>query len=399
MTAAARLSAALLAVGLCACESYAWVGSDCAHEQCAAGGDDGMPGEDVTLPSGPPTIGEIDQLDLLLVIDNSMTMMEEQQAFASVLPRLIERLASGNLDNDRNEMPEFHAVQDIQLGVVSTDLGLGGVSDVDRCFGVGNDGELTGGCGGVRPFASSSDAGTIGALAMDAVCRVQLGTEGCGFEQPLEAALRALAPAPQGHGDDLNEGFLREDSLLVVLQLTDEEDCSMRDTRIITPARALPVDDPLAAQGLNVRCTNNPEALYPTNRYVDGLRALRPGAEDRVMFFAIAGVPPEMVSADVVRPGMLEDADERERFYSSILDAPAMRESIDDRGTPDPDDDAVNPVCDGENGAAFPARRLVQVARGFGMNGLVQSICERELSRAIDIILRSIARRLGTVGI
>ena len=45
------------------------------------------------------------------------------------LPVLIERLATGNSDDDRNKLPEFHAVTDIHVGVVSTDLGLGGVAD------------------------------------------------------------------------------------------------------------------------------------------------------------------------------------------------------------------------------------------------------------------------------
>jgi hypothetical protein len=246
---------------------------------------------------------------------------------------------------------------------------------------------------------SLAELRTVGGLAMNVACGVQLGDVGCSFEQPLEAALRALAPAPEGRGGDVNRGFLRDDSLLVVLQLTDEDDCSLQDPRIATPQSALPQDHPFAAQGLDVRCIRNPEGLYPTGRYIDGLKALRPGAEDRVMFFAIAGVPPATVGDEALRPGTLEDPDARGRFYDAILNAPSMLDAIDEGSASSPDDDAVVPVCDGENGPARPARRLVEVARGFGMNGLVQSICERDLSRAIDVILRSIARRLGPAAI
>ncbi len=404
MIAAARLAPALLATVLlaaclCACETYADIGSDCG-EICA---DDiaGRNRDDVTLPAGPLPSGEIDQLDLLLVVDDSGGMLEEQQAFAKTLPHLFEVLTTGDLDDDRAKAPEFHPVADIQVGVVSTNLGLGGVPDVSNCLGLGDDAELTS-CDPSVPFVrftrdggpGALDGGP-GALATSVGCGVQLGDLGCVFEQPLEAGLRALAPAPDGHGEGINRGFLREDSLLVVLQLSDEDDCSLLDPRIATPPAALPPGDPLAAQGLDVRCIRNPDGLYPISRYIDGLKALRPGAEDRVMFFAIAGVPAEMVGADALRPGTLEDADARGRFYDAILNAPAMLGAIDERSANSPDDDAVVPVCDGENGPARPARRLVEVARGFGMNGLVQSICEPDLSRPIDAILRSIARRLG----
>jgi hypothetical protein len=394
--AAARLASALLAACVCACESRADIGSDCG--EICADDLDGRNGDDVTLPAGRLPSGEIDRLDLLLVVDDSGGMLEEQQAFANTLPHLFEVLSTGDLDDDREDTPEFHPVADIQVGVVSTNLGLGGVPDVSNCLGLGDDAELTS-CDPSVPFARFSPDGDPGALAMNVACGVQLGDLGCAFEQPLEAALRALGSAPDGHGAGINQGFLRDDSLLVVLQLSDEDDCSLLDPRIATPPAALPPGDPLASQGLDVRCIRNPDGLYPISRYIDGLKALRPGAEDRAMFFAIAGVPAEMVGADALRPGTLEDADARGRFYDAILNAPAMLGAVDERSASSPDDDAVVAVCDGENGPARPARRLVEVARGFGMNGLVQSICERDLSRAIDVILRSIARRLGTAEI
>jgi hypothetical protein len=401
MRRAARQLAALAAAGLYACQPSVQIGSDCDRQDCGLGLA-GMNGEDSQLPGERTPSGAIDQLDLLLVIDNSTTMMEEQAAFADALPILIERLVSGDTDRTAKaeDEPEFRPVKDIHVGVVSTDLGLEGISDIDRCFGAGDDGQLMPcGAGDTGAFSSFGEKGTVSALAMDAVCRSQIGTQGCSFEQPLEAAFRALAPAPEGHRDDLNQGFLRPESLLVVVLLTDEEDCSLQDTRIITPAPYLDPADPLTAQGLNTRCSQNPDALFPIGRYVEGLRKLRPGADDRVMFFAIAGVPVEMVNAAALAQVKLEDPARREQFYTSILNAPGMRESVDDQGTPTPDDDAIAPVCDSEFGTAAPAPRLVQVARGFGMNGLVQSICERDLSRPINAILRSIGRRLGAKGI
>jgi len=52
-------------------------------------------------------------------------------------------------------------------------------------------------------------------------CLSTVGGQGCFFEQPLEAAKRALDPAL-----GLNPGFLRDDALLSVIIITDEDDCS-----------------------------------------------------------------------------------------------------------------------------------------------------------------------------
>ena len=72
-----------------------------------------------------------------------------------------------------------------------------------------------------------------------------LTATGCGYEQPLEAALKALWPATdtsveflygEGHGAGTNAGFLRDDSLLIVVVITDEDDCSAEESAAV-PAR------------------------------------------------------------------------------------------------------------------------------------------------------------------
>ena len=62
-----------------------------------------------------------------------------------------------------------------------------------------------------------------GTLAEKLGCMVQLGVDGCGYEQPLvsmEAALAQPAINPE------NWDFLRTGALLAVVILTDEDDCS-----------------------------------------------------------------------------------------------------------------------------------------------------------------------------
>jgi len=58
-------------------------------------------------------------------------------------------------------------------------------------------------------------------------CMTAVGDQGCGFEQTLESLRVALlSPA--------NAGFLRDDALLVIAILTDEDDCSTDDDELFT---------------------------------------------------------------------------------------------------------------------------------------------------------------------
>jgi hypothetical protein len=54
-------------------------------------------------------------------------------------------------------------------------------------------------------------------------CAAQVGIQGDGDEKPFDATRAALSPAMNGAGG-CNEGFLREDALLVLVIITDEED-------------------------------------------------------------------------------------------------------------------------------------------------------------------------------
>jgi hypothetical protein len=313
---------------------------------------------------------------------------------------------------------------------VSSDMGLLGISDIEKCEGLGDDGLLqhtanftVGGCqGSYPPFLSYvSGVDDPEQTARDFACIATLGTDGCGFEQQLESTLKALWPRTDidpktgrafqpnrirfigdatgfgqtGHGDSENLGFLRNDpaqglSLIALVMVTDEEDCSSADTSHFTPMHYLQPDDPLAQQGLNVRCFHNKQNLFPIDRYVRGFRALRPGNEALVMFAVIAGVPEDLVGRDAVD---YEDAAARESFYTRILDDDRMQEVIDPHGMPMAEN--LRPSCRTENGIAYPPRRLVSVAREFGENGLVQSICGGDFGAATDALLARLGSRLS----
>ncbi|MDD9966831.1 MAG: hypothetical protein OXR73_11435 [Myxococcales bacterium] len=134
--------------------------------------------------SGAGKSGVIDKLDLLLVVDDSNSMQEEQEALRQALPALLERLTSG-IDRDGQSSP---AAQDLHLAVVSTDMGLPSVEGVKGCVGLGRDGVLVDtpsasleACGGQsypESFLSfEADAGNTEDVAHELGCLASLGTD------------------------------------------------------------------------------------------------------------------------------------------------------------------------------------------------------------------------------
>jgi hypothetical protein len=375
----------------------------------------------------------VDKVDLLFVVDNSNSMKEEQDALKQQFPTLIKTLTSGQ----RADGTVFPAVKSLHLGVVSTDMGLIGVPGIAQCDpNRGDDGILqhAGGAPGCKmayPSFLTFELATSNPdeVAQDFGCIATLGTGGCGFEQPLEAGLKALWPRQYvdaagnayaknpisflatstdgtfGHGDVAmtqggNAGFLRSDtktgvSLIAVVVVTDEEDCSSIDTSHFTTDR----NNPISQEPLNLRCFNHKENLFKVDRYIEGFKALRPGKDNLVVFAAITGVPTDLVdAAQRERFGNLEDEASREAYYDTLLNDPRMQETPD--GNTDRNKANLKPSCFGETAtgapaAAYPPVRIVQVARAFGKNGLIQSICQKDFGPAMDAIIRLITDNLS----
>ena len=133
-------------------------------------------------------------IDVLFVIDNSLSMAEEQQTLIENFPKMIEALT-----------PADGIVPDLHIGVVSTDVGVG-MHGARHCDATGDEGRLQNRRRRVDCNAPSDPfikdyAGTRrerltnyeGAdLSATFACIAELGTDGCGFEQPLESMRRAL---------------------------------------------------------------------------------------------------------------------------------------------------------------------------------------------------------------
>ena len=350
------------------------------------------------------------RVDLLFVVDNSGSMQQEQDALAKEFPRMLRKLTTG--DHNEDGVPELPPVTDLHLGVVSTNLG--GAFDVTGCTDQGDNGLLshsaiTDGCKADYPtFLTYRSGDDANAVATDFGCLAVLGTAGCGYEQPLESALKALWPSSDptfsfvaqsyadtvGQADRGNAGFVRntDDSpaTLAIVVVSDEDDCSASDPVIWTPPTYLDPDggSPLLGQPVNLRCFLNPASLYPVDRYLNGFRALHAADGVRVLFAAIVGVPVDLVDQPAMAAVDFNDTAQREAYYQRILDDSRMIETPD--SAQDPGNPVLKPSCESVHGKATPPRRIVELARSFGPAGLVQSICGDNFGAPIDIVVRTV---------
>ena len=332
----------------------------------------------------------VDKIDLLFMIDNSISMSDKQAILRAAVPDLVNRLVNpicvdaqgnqfaappeGSTTCPDGTSQEFNPIKDINIGIVSSSLGDVGANvacpadmsfakykpdQVDmahlvgsltrgRNTGANNQGFLEWRAGGPNP----TDLSTFNLNFQRQVTSV--GENGCGWEASLESWYRFLVdPVPyqklarvQCRGssstaqncvqpstgpdnrillDDTllaqRDAFLRDDSLVAIIMLTDENDCSaqvgnqtwvvfnIEDTRPmfkgsskcaddpndkccyscpLTPPAGCAVDPacqsdaqnanrlPPEQDGQNLRCYQQKrrfgvDFLYPTQRYVNAL--------------------------------------------------------------------------------------------------------------------------------
>jgi hypothetical protein len=221
------------------------------------------------------------KVDLLLTIDNSISMAEKQKLFAKTLPELLTRLVNPFCTDERGKLVgrvgspndacpvgsqrEFAPLRDLHVGVITTSLGSHGSSgEFDVCNSPSDDdhAHLVGlqrpnlpsyeGRGFLKwdPDGRATPPGASDVVSFAQSLEtmiVSAGEFGCGFEAPLEAIYRFLIdPEPSlsleldanqrtkrvGIDQELlkqRADFLRPDSSVAVLLLTDENDCSVQD--------------------------------------------------------------------------------------------------------------------------------------------------------------------------
>lgn len=180
------------------------------------GSDDGPLKFDVNAM--PDIFVEIEEgctkVDFLFIIDNSGSMNDEQANLVGSFPGFIAGIQSS-----------LEQVDEYQVGVVTTDdYGPNGPG----CSVFGGLVIETGGnfssnavCG---PYAAGRNYMTeADDLNQSFACAAQVGTSGSGTERPMDALVSVVNRDHGGVGQ-CNEGFLRDDALLVIVIITDEWD-------------------------------------------------------------------------------------------------------------------------------------------------------------------------------
>lgn len=243
------------------------------------------------------------QLDLLLVVDTSPSMADEQANLERNLWRMAEVLQS-----TAGGLPDVH------IAVISADMGTGSAA-VAGCTATGDDGRflapldcpgpdgaflvdesLVDGSGRVRNYE--------GSLGETLTCMALRGTGGCRFSQPLAAIRRALDGTHPEHA-----GFLRPDAYLGIVLITDEDDCSA------TSSVPFVGGDVFRCAELGVSCDGGPVGREPAEYtscepYAGSylldpadiaawLRSVKGGDPNRVLLAGVFGNPrPFAVGAD-----------------------------------------------------------------------------------------------------
>jgi hypothetical protein len=173
-----------------------------------------------------------DKMDILFVIDDSGSMAEEQTNLASNFPTFIEVL-----EDYGTSLGGFF---EYRVGVTTTGVTRDFLMQLPPPYppmnqsSTGPDGELLGQeeCDlGDYPWADGPgvDPATFSCMAVR-------GTSGSGTEMPFAAFWQALHWDWQSAPGGPNEGFYRqtENSLLVVVVITDEDDCSIQNGGTMT---------------------------------------------------------------------------------------------------------------------------------------------------------------------
>jgi hypothetical protein len=352
--------------------------------------------------------------DILFMIDDSSSMEGAQTNLRANMASFMDVLK-----NISGGLPDLH------IAVVTSDLGAGDGQSIAGCS-VGGDGGVfrhapTGSCaatgldpgatylidtGGTNPVTNFGTEDITNAFQ----CIAGVGATGCGFEHQLASVARALGadgrpPPPE------NAGFLRPDAYLLIVLVTNEDDCS-------APPGS-PLFDPTSA---TLESTYGPTENFICNEWGHlcsrgGGPLARPsrlaptGSAADIVTYSPAGGPDNCVSAE--DQGLLTPvrtiadqikalkADPAHQIMVAALAGPTTayqvgwRPSPTGNGGPWPQ---IAHSCGDETaptGFADPAVRVQAFVSEFGPNGLIASFCQDNYAQALGTFASAFTREIS----
>jgi hypothetical protein len=333
-----------------------------------------------------------DDLDVLFMVDDSPSMLDKQESLRASFPTMMDQLAL---------LPD--GLPNLHVGVVTSDMGT---SALDGTNGPSIGGTAQGGCNGsgkggaLQTFGTTTITGQYISDVAGAMGRVRnytgelrdafsmianAGANGCGFEQSLSAIHAATGPS-----NTANAGFLRDEANLAVVILSDEDDCSLAESTLLTADTSMlgplqsfrcthygvtcdaggTTTDTMYQVGHKDHCHPNTTSPYlaDVHALADELKA-RKADPSQVMVAAIVG-DPSPVDVELRAPA------------GSVTPIPALAHSCQYAGNDGP-------------AVADPAVRIASFVSEFGSRGALESVCNADLTLPLTQIGISTRQMMG----
>jgi hypothetical protein len=228
-----------------------------------------LAGFDMPPPPPPRLIATCRQgipntkVDLLFLVDNSGSMDGMQLELRKRFPEFFQIF---------KDLAAKGTNVDLHIGVITSDYGAGSTSTPGCDLSPGGQRGILQAVGAEAPLTCKAPVGdrfvrfvfgggnnlpTGQTLEDTFTCMASVGAKGCGAEHVLEATYAAL------HNTNENRGFLRDDALLAIVFLTNEDDCSApADTDLFDPAKTdqYGPDNSFRCTKWGVVCGNPPAA-------------------------------------------------------------------------------------------------------------------------------------------
>ena len=382
---------------------------------------------DTDSDTNSDTDGYFEGVDMLVVVNNSMPMEEEQKILATAFFPLVNSLI--------HPLPgwPYPGVDDIRIAVITSDMALSwggnpytegdgwpspvpcspsgdnglfqtynagttmdiehdmipcdgsgaqcptgwtcsvtGSDEIGTCQAPGSDGtDQTCPDMGLATWSETTQSSPNEDMAFAVACLADQGTTGCGYEQSLQAATVALNQPDQ-------QAFVRDDALLVILVVSADNDCSIEDGPALFASDE--VQDQSGISKLHLACGNNQSCLYDIEHYYTAYAALKT-APNSVVFAAITGVP------------KVELCQGTGDTLGDCLDHPNMElVPVIKPSTTGVDTWYFENACTGTVTEATPGRRYVKLANEeFGGLSYIYSICNDDWTPGMEEIARLIA--------
>ena len=355
-------------------------------------------------------------LDLVFVLDDGPAMAGWQATLATQLSNLMMTA----------QCAPSGVVAGLHVGVVSSDMGLGTAANaaIPGCHASGWDGNFRSqpeamctdttldpsatfisDIGSTHNFTATDDATASGATKVFQ-CIAQLGDGGCGFGQPLAGLDRALGadgePPPAA-----NAGFLRPDAYLMIVFISNQDDCSApAGTSLFSlddPAQndladpqgplthyrcshvghlcvdpngdriAPPIEPPAGAISVGgvptlplTNCASNEAAgaLTPVSKLIADIKSLKPYPDEQILVLGFVG-PPTPYAVEWL---------------------PAVGGSVSGELWPRIAPSCGSEAADGSGAFGEPGVRLAEFVNAFS-NGYLSSVCDASYAEVLSSLL------------